>query len=151
MTRPSERDANVIKSRARFGYNEEQLARHIGVTRETMRGWAKTNRYFAMALDEALQISRNYWLDVGEQCRRREMNEFPKRFWAEAKAERKAELDAMSADEIHEQAKARRREIAKQKRDAISVEGLRAAKRKAPKISGRELELDDAAWDRASN
>jgi hypothetical protein len=149
MKRPSARDGNVIKSRARMGHNEDQLARGLGITRETMRGWAKTDRNFAMALDEALQISRDYWFKVGEDCRRREMNDFPKRFWAEAKAERKAELEAMSAEEIHEQAKARRREIAKQKRDAISAEGLKAAKRKAPKISKQEREQEDAAYDAA--
>jgi hypothetical protein len=132
-----------------MGHNEDQLARGLGVTRETMRGWAKTDRNFAQALDDALQISRNYWLDVGEQCRRREMNEFPKRIWAEVKAEEKAERDAMSAEEIHEQAKARRREQAKAKREAKPPSKRQQRAYDAKQLAEREL--DDAVWDAASN
>ena len=115
-TRPTQRHANILLARARYGYNEDQLARFLGVTRETMRGWAKTSKHFADALDIALHISRDFWMDMDEKVRRRELRDFPKQHHARVNAERKAELDAMSPDERNEQAKARRREQAKTKR-----------------------------------
>ena len=61
LKRPSRHHANIIRSRARVGHNEDQLARALGITRETMRGWAKIDKDFALALDKALQASRDYW------------------------------------------------------------------------------------------
>ena len=52
LKRPSRQHANIIRSRARVGHNEDQLARALGVTRETMRGWAKIDKDFALALDK---------------------------------------------------------------------------------------------------
>jgi DNA-binding XRE family transcriptional regulator len=69
VSRPSRRHANIIKSRARFGYDDDQLARLLGITRETMRDWAKIDRDFAQALDAALMISRDYWQKVDEDVR----------------------------------------------------------------------------------
>jgi hypothetical protein len=77
------------------------------------------------------------------------MNEFPKRIWAEVKAEEKAERDAMSAEEIHEQAKARRREQAKAKREAKPPSKRQQRAYDAKQLAEREL--DDAVWDAASN
>jgi hypothetical protein len=68
MNRPTLKDANRIKFFAQQnGYNEDQLARYIGVSREVMRSWAKTNKKFAEALDDALRMSREFWDSVDEE------------------------------------------------------------------------------------
>jgi DNA-binding XRE family transcriptional regulator len=72
--RPTRRQANIVRSRARLGHNEDQLARGIGVTRETMRKWAKTDKDFAEALQAALMISQDYWDRVDEETRQRDAN-----------------------------------------------------------------------------
>jgi hypothetical protein len=94
-SRPSRRHANVIRGRARFGYDEDQLARLIGVTREVMHKWAKYDKDFALALDEARRASRTFWLRIGEEVRERDAYEAAKfrkapddQLLAAAKAER---------------------------------------------------------------
>lgn len=64
--RPTRRQANIVRSRGRLGHNEDQLARGIGVTRETLRGFAKLDPYFARALQEGLDHARRYWEAVDE-------------------------------------------------------------------------------------
>jgi DNA-binding XRE family transcriptional regulator len=69
--RPSRRHCNVIMSRALHGYNEDQLARFIGVNRETMRGWAKLDKDFAEALDIARRLSSEFWEKMDDEVQRR--------------------------------------------------------------------------------
>jgi hypothetical protein len=139
-------------SRSRHGYNEDQLARFLGVTREVMRGWAKLDSDFAAALSLALMTARDFWQDMDDEVRRREQRSFLKQHNARYKAERKAELDAMSPDERKEEAKARR----KAKRDearkppVITKEQLRAHQRKQAALTKAEREQDDAVWGNAT-
>jgi hypothetical protein len=57
-----------------MGHSEDQLARGIGITRETLRKWAKTDKDFAEALQAALMISQGYWDRVDEETRQRDAN-----------------------------------------------------------------------------
>jgi hypothetical protein len=72
MTRPSRRHCNIIRNRARLGHSEDQLARALGITRETMRGWAKRDAEFARALEEARLISNDYWDRKDAEARERD-------------------------------------------------------------------------------
>jgi hypothetical protein len=52
-----------------MGHDEDQLARGIGVTRETMRGFAKFDPYFAQCLREGLDNARRYWEKSDESAK----------------------------------------------------------------------------------
>jgi DNA-binding XRE family transcriptional regulator len=129
--RPSRRHANIILSRARHGYDEDQLARFIGITRETMRKWAKLDKYFAEALDIALTISRDFWQREDDEVSRRELRDYAKTLSREVYGP-----------------KPRRKEVVKPKKPAITKEQLREHKRKAAALTKAEREQDDAAWDK---
>lgn len=70
--RPSKRHCNIVRNRGSQGYDEDQLARFLGITRETMRGWAKLDADFARAREEALLASDLYWEREDAKVRERD-------------------------------------------------------------------------------
>jgi hypothetical protein len=124
--RPSRRHANIIRNRGRSGHDEHQLARGFGVTRETLRKWAKSDKAFALALQEALDLSRRYWDDSDQRVKVDE------------------EFETLRARRGYPQPKPKA-PTRQPPKPAISAEALRAQRER----ERLEQEQDDAAWDNA--
>lgn len=52
----------------REGKSLNQMACAIGVSRETMNVWRKENKDFSDAVMQALQLSQNWWEEVGQKA-----------------------------------------------------------------------------------
>jgi hypothetical protein len=58
---------DVVRQLGNEGKSKVQMARSLGVGRDTMNNWATANPEFAEALSDAVSFSQAWWEDLGQK------------------------------------------------------------------------------------